>query len=238
MGTLAAISIPEIVSAVALSSKPKKIKIEKDDTVLFQGDSITDWGRTHTVLMGNTAQALGNGYVFLTSAGLLNGHPDKNLTVYNRGISGNKVYQLADRWDADCLALKPNVMSLMIGVNDFWHTLTAGYTGTLDVYKNDYIKLLDRTKSALPDLKLIIMEPFFINGIRPEEAKWHPAFDAYRQAAKEVADKYQATFIPLQSYFDEAVKKAPPKYWSTDGVHPALAGQSLIAQAWLESIKD
>jgi lysophospholipase L1-like esterase len=238
MGTLAAISIPEIVSAASVTSKSKKIRLEKDDIILFQGDSITDAGRSKTTLTGHDAKALGNGYAILTAANLLGKNPDKNLTIYNRGISGNKVFQLADRWDADCLTLKPTVMSIMVGVNDFWHTLTNGYAGTVEVYKNDYIKLLDRTKAALPNLKLIILEPYFVNGIRPEEAKWHPTFDSYRAAAKEIAEKYDATFIPLQSIFDEAVKKAPPKYWTADGVHPALPGQSLISHAWLETIKD
>lgn len=237
IGTIASLSIPQIVTASVSASKIKKIKLEKNDVVLFQGDSITDAGRVKTTLTGHNQQALGNGYALLTSAELLSKNADKNLTLYNRGISGNKVFQLADRWDADCLNLKPTVMSIMIGVNDFWHTLTNGYTGTLDVYKNDYDKLLDRTKQALPDLKLIIMQPYFINGIRPEEVKWHPAFDEYQHAAQELAEKYQTTYIPLQSIFNEALKTAPPKYWSADGVHPALPGQSLIAHAWLEAIR-
>jgi lysophospholipase L1-like esterase len=237
MATVASLTIPQIVSAAFATSKPKRIVLNKDDIILFQGDSITDAGRDKTTLIANTNKAFGTGYAFLTAAEILNHNPDKNLNIYNRGISGNKVYQLADRWDVDCLGLKPTVMSIMIGVNDFWHTLTNGYTGTVEVYKNDYIKLIDRTKAALPDLKLIILEPYFVNGIRPEEAKWHPSFDAYQQVAKEIADKYEATFIPLQSMFNEAVKHAPPKYWTPDGVHPSMAGASLISHAWLDVIK-
>jgi lysophospholipase L1-like esterase len=237
MATVASLAIPEIVSAVSATSKTKKIKLEKDDIILFQGDSITDAGRDKTNLTANNNKALGTGYAFLTSADLLNKNPDKNLTIYNRGISGNKVYQLADRWDKDCLELKPTIMSIMIGVNDFWHTLTNGYTGTVEIYKNDYIKLIDRTKAALPNLKLIIIEPYFVNGIRPEEAKWHPTFDEHRKAAKETAEKYDATFIPLQSMFDEAVKQTSPKYWTPDGVHPSMAGASLISHAWLDVVK-
>ncbi|MBW4889353.1 SGNH/GDSL hydrolase family protein [Mucilaginibacter sp. HMF5004] len=237
VGTIASLSIPQIVAAASTASKGKKIRLEKDDIILFQGDSITDAGRDKTNLTANNNKALGTGYSFLTTCELLNKHPDKNFTIYNRGISGNKVYQLADRWDNDCLNLKPAVMSIMIGVNDFWHTLTNGYTGTVEVYKNDYIKLLDRTKTALPNLKLIILEPYFVNGIRPEEAKWHPAFDDYQQVAREIAEKYEATFIPLQSIFNEAVKQAPPKYWTPDGVHPSMAGASLISHAWLDVVK-
>jgi lysophospholipase L1-like esterase len=237
VGAVASLSIPQIVAAANLSLKGKKVKLKKDDVILFQGDSITDAGRDKTNLTTNNNKALGTGYAFLTAAELLNKHPDKNLSIYNRGISGNKVYQLADRWDVDCLGLKPTVMSIMIGVNDFWHTLTNGYNGTVEVYKNDYIKLLDRTKAALPDLRLIILEPYFVNGIRPEEAKWHPAFDGYQQVAHEMADKYGAALIPLQSIFNEAVKQAPPKYWTADGVHPSMAGASLISHAWLDFVK-
>lgn len=233
--SIASLAIPQMLSAAAL--KTKKVELNTNDVILFQGDSITDWGRSRTETTGPTTAALGNGYAFLTAGKLLRQYPEKNLTVYNRGISGNKVYQLAERWDADCLNLKPNVLSIMIGVNDFWHTLTNGYKGTVEVYRADYIKLLDRTKQALPDVKLIIGEPFFVNGIRKEDAQWHPAFDEYQKAAREIADTYHAAFIPYQSIFNDAVKLATPKYWVKDGVHPDIAGQSLMAQALTEVFK-
>lgn len=233
--SITSLAIPQVLSAAA--SKTKKIELNNNDVILFQGDSITDWGRSRTETSGPTIAALGNGYAFLTSAKLLKQYPEKNLTLFNRGISGNKVYQLADRWDADCLNLKPNVLSIMIGVNDFWHTLTNGYKGTVEVYRADYIKLLDRTKQALPDVKLVIGEPFFVNGIRKEDAQWHPAFDEYQKAAREIADMYHAAFIPYQSIFNDAIKLAPPIYWVRDGVHPGIAGQSLMTQALLGVFK-
>ncbi len=238
LGALAAVSLPDIVAAAANTAKKnKKISLAENDIFLFQGDSITDAGRVRTELTGLNAKALGTGYAFFTAGDMLKQFPTKNLAIYNRGISGNKVFQLADRWDIDCLSLQPTVLSLMIGVNDFWHTLTSGYKGTVDTYHDDYIKLLDRTKAALPNVKLIIAEPFFVNGIRPEDDKWHPAFDEYQKTAKQIADKYDAVFIPLQSIFNEAVKHAPPKYWTADGVHPGMAGQSLMAQAWMETLQ-
>jgi lysophospholipase L1-like esterase len=237
IGTVASLSIPQIVSAAMPTKKGKKIELHKGDVLLLQGDSITDWGRSRTENTGHTLNALGNGYSFFTAGKLLSQYPEKSLTIFNRGISGNKVYQLAERWDADCLNLKPNVLSIMIGVNDFWHTLTNGYKGTVETYHSDFVKLLDATKQALPDVKLIIGEPFFVNGIRPEDAKWHPAFDEYQKAAREIAETYNAAFVPYQSIFNEAVKVAPPKYWVNDGVHPNIAGQNLMAQALMETIK-
>src|SRR5256886_5178130 len=98
--------------------------------VLFQGDSITDAGRDRGVADRNSAGALGSGYPLLAAAAALAAHPDRGLRFYNRGISGNKVPDLAARWATDTVALAPDVLSILIGVNDFWHKLSSGYTGT------------------------------------------------------------------------------------------------------------
>jgi lysophospholipase L1-like esterase len=237
IGTASSLLIPEIVSAAFTSAKPKKIQLQKGNVILFQGDSITDWGRSKTVTTVNNSQALGNGYSFLTAANLMEDYAEKSLQIYNRGISGNKVFQLADRWDDDCLKLKPNVLSILVGVNDFWHTLTNGYTGTIEKYTTDYKTLLDRTKQALPDVSLIIGEPFGVKDVKSVNNSWYPKFNEYRLAAREIADTYHATFIPYQSVFDEAIKRAPGSYWTTDGVHPSVAGGQLMAKAWMETVK-
>lgn len=237
VGTLAAIAIPDIVSAATAGSMAKKISLNTNDTILFQGDSITDWGRNKNDTTPNSFDMLGKGYAYLASADLLLNHASKNLKIYNKGISGNKVYQLAERWDTDCLALKPNVLSIMIGVNDFWHTLTSGYKGTIDTYRTDFKKLLDRTKQALPDVQFIIGEPFAVKGVKAVDDKWYPAFNDYRAASKEIAADFGAAFIPYQSLFDEALKTAPGNYWTNDGVHPSIAGANLMAHAWLKTVK-
>jgi lysophospholipase L1-like esterase len=236
VGTLAALALPQIVSAAFTGQNIKKISVSKDDVVLFQGDSITDWGRNYAATQPNSTNALGSGYVLLTAGHLLLKYPANNLQIYNKGISGNKVFQLADRWDADCLAIKPNILSIHIGVNDFWHTLTNGYTGTIDTYITDYHKLLDRTKHALPNLKLVICEPFGLKGVKAVDDKWYPTFDLFRKAARDIASEYGAAFVPLQAVFDKALGSAPATYWSLDGVHPSLAGEALMAQAWMEVV--
>ncbi len=146
LGSLLSVSLPGIVSAAFEEEKVKKIALSKGDIILFQGDSITDAKRKKEEMAANNGSALGTGYPFLAGSELLNRYPEKSLQVYNKGISGNKVYQLAERWDADCLDLKPTVLSILVGVNDFWHTLVNGYTGTIETYRTDYGKLLDRTK--------------------------------------------------------------------------------------------
>lgn len=231
------LTIPSIVTAAYREEKVKKIALQQGDTVLFQGDSITDAGRKKDEKGFNNTAALGSGYAMLAGSELLLRHAGKELKVYNKGISGNKVYQLAERWNADCMELQPKVLSILIGVNDFWHTLTGGYKGTIETYRKDLTALLDRTKQSLPDLKLIIGEPFAVSGIKAVDEKWYPAFNDYRQSARDIADKYNAAFIPYQAIFDKAQKSAPGAYWTGDGVHPTLAGAKLMAQAWLEAVK-
>lgn len=237
LGTLAAAALPDISFASAHSERAKKISLKKDAVILFQGDSITDAGRKRDHDEANHGGALGTGYAFLAAAALLKQFPDRNLKIYNRGISGNKVYQLAERWDADCLNLQPDVLSILIGVNDYWHTLTNNYTGTVKTYKDDLTTLLDRTKQKLPNVQLIIGEPFAINHVKAVDDKWFPAFNDYRTAAKEIAGKYEAVFIPYQDIFDMAQKSAPGSYWTGDGVHPSLAGAELMASSWLDTVK-
>ncbi len=238
LSTAFSLSIPAIVSAAFKEEKVKsKVKINKGDIILFQGDSITDSGRKKDDMNYNAAGAFGNGYALIAASELLWKGADKNLKIYNKGISGNKVYQLAERWQADALDLKPNVLSILVGVNDFWHTLVRDYKGTAKTYNDDYVTLLNRTKDKLPDVEFIIGEPFAVTGIKSVDEKWYPVFNEYRAAAKEIANQFSATFIPYQSVFDKAQKTAPGVYWTSDGVHPTLAGARLMAAAWLEAVK-
>ncbi len=232
-----AITIPEIVSASLAAKSVKKHQPGKNNVILFQGDSITDAGRNREDGNFNSARALGTGYAMLASAHLLEKYPDLNLKIYNRGISGNKVPQLADRWEKDCLALKPDVLSIMIGVNDYWHKLNNNYQGTVQSYKDDFMALIDRTRKAFPTVKLIIGEPYAVPGIKAVDEKWFPEFSGYQKAALEVAEASGAVFLPFQKLFNEAQKRAPGVYWTYDGVHPSVAGAQLLANAWLAAIR-
>lgn len=237
LGGIMAISIPEILFSVMESGGIKTIKLNKNCVILFQGDSITDTGRNKEDPGYNTAKVLGSGYALLAAANLLEKHSSKNLKIYNKGISGNIVSQLAERWDKDCLDIKPDILSILIGVNDFWHRLKSNYNGTVDIYRTDYTALLERTKKALPDVKLVICEPFGVPGISAVDEKWYPAFIDYQKAARDIAGSFGAVFIPYQKVFDQALKYAPGVYWTQDGVHPTLAGAQLMAQTWLGAIK-
>jgi lysophospholipase L1-like esterase len=217
-------------------SRRKKSIIQKETIILFQGDSITDAGRDRNrEQKANDPGALGKGYVYLIAAQLLADQAGNSLKIYNRGISGNKVFQLADRWDKDCLKLKPDVLSILIGVNDIWHTLNGNYDGTVEKYEKDYRALLDRTRKELPKVQLVICEPFVLRCGAVND-KWFPEFDKYRAVSRKMAKEFNALFVPFQSMFDNAVKQAPPSHWAGDGVHPTMAGAYLMGQEWLKVV--
>ena len=216
-------------------SAPNMPLIEPGDTILFQGDSITDAGRNRALSEPNSFAALGTGYAWLAAAQLLIDAPAAGLKIHNRGISGNKVYQLVERWQADCLDLEPDVLSILIGVNDFWHKHKHGYEGTTENYESDYRALLQRTKDALPGVKLVLCEPFVLK-VGAVDDTWFPEFDEYRAAARRVAEEAKATFVPFQTFFDRAVKLAPAEHWAADGVHPTVHGAALMAHGWLKAV--
>ncbi len=226
---IASSAIPLIVSdMIDMSSSKDGL------TILFQGDSITDAGRDRSRYYANHAGGLGDGYVGQIATDLLGQNHDKNLKIYNRGISGHKVYQLADRWEEDCMQLKPDILSILIGVNDFWHMLNGHYDGTAEIYDRDFRALIDRTLRELPDLELIIAEPFCVaGGSAVGSERWVREFPAYQELSKKIAEDYGAAFIPLQSIFEEALQKSDVSYWCPDGVHPSMAGSYIMAEAWL-----
>lgn len=220
----------------AAEQEASRSPFQNGNTILFQGDSITDAGRSRQhATEANQQQALGHGYAWMAASQLLTGLPELDLQIYNRGISGNKVYQLAERWEQDCLGLKPDLLSILIGVNDIWHMLNGRYDGTVEVYEKDYNTLLERTKKSLPQVKLVVCEPFVLKCGAVDD-QWFPLFDAYRAAAKRVADKHEAIFVSFQNLFDEAVKYAPPEHWAKDGVHPSPFGAQLMAHEWVATV--
>ncbi|MGH7524677.1 MAG: SGNH/GDSL hydrolase family protein [Gemmatimonadales bacterium] len=229
------------VSAAVLASRPESVlrrtNVPKAAPVLlFQGDSITDCGRDRTVSAANDPRALGTGYPLLLAAQLRDQHPDRDLQVFNRGVSGNTVDDLRARWTHDTIDIKPAVLSILIGVNDKWHTLMGTYHGTADAYEAGYRSLIESTRAALPDTRLVIMEPFVLRtGVVKDD--WFPDFDRYRAAARHVADGAKATFVPLHDMLQGLAHKAAPAYWLVDGVHPTVAGHAAIARQWMQKVK-
>ncbi len=208
-----------------------KVSLKQGATVLLQGDSITDAGRNKRDTGPNSAGAFGRGYAFMIGSYLLASNPYKKLKVYNRGISGHKVPDLDARWQKDTVDLKPDVVSILIGVNDIWHKLNGRYQGTVETYEKGYAALLERTKKALPKATIVVCEPFVLRCGAVKD-NWFPEMDHRRAAAARVAKGAGVLWVPFQSMFDEAIKHEKPEYWARDGVHPSMAGHALMAATW------
>jgi lysophospholipase L1-like esterase len=210
----------------------------KGARVLFQGDSITDGGRDR----GGRYQdhALGHGYPYLIAGNFCGHFPELNLTVLNRGISGNKVSDLAARWQNDTLALKPDVLSILIGVNDVWHNVAANKEINFAEIETTYDKLLADTLAALPDIKIVLCEPFILPGSANTKQwrEWDGATRKIQQIVARLGEKHKLPVVHFQKVFDEAVKRACADYWLFDGVHPAWAGHQLMADEWTRAVKD
>jgi lysophospholipase L1-like esterase len=235
----AALAIPSLAQGAPKKKQAAKkhpIILKDDSIILFQGDSITDAGRDRKNDEPNNTGAIGHGYALFATGQLLEKFAEKKLKIYNRGVSGNKVFELRERWDKDCIALKPDVLSILVGVNDYWHTLDGGYKGTLEKFITDYRELLSYTRQKLPNVQLIICEPYTLKGggaIKPEQ--WYPMFDEYRKATKQLAEEFKAVYVPFQGIYDKAIKRAPDRYWAPDGIHPGLPGAKLMAGGWLKA---
>lgn len=199
-------------------------------TLVFQGDSITDCGRS-TVPNG-----MGDGYPFFIASQLLGDQPEKNWNIINRGIGGNRIVDLYARWKIDALNLKPDILSILIGVNDTWHEERQNGV-EVPRYDKFYRMLMDWTLETLPNVKIVLMEPFVLPFAAVTEA-WLPEINARREVVRKIAEEYNTIFVPLQQVFNDALKRAPQEYWLKDGVHPTSAGHRLIQKAWLEAAED
>ena len=203
-------------------------------TILFQGDSITDAGRNYEL-----NHVRGFGYATMASGELMLDYPGE-FEILNRGISGNRIVDIYARIGRDIVALEPDYMSLLIGVNDVWHELNNKNGVEEEKFEMVYCLVIEELKKKLPNLKLIILEPFVLEGpATAEHIDYFKTETAKRAAAaKRVADKYGIKFIPLQEKFNEAAKTAPDTYWLIDGVHPTAAGHELIAREWIKAFKE
>lgn len=209
----------------------------KPKRLLFQGDSITDVSRDRLNLEPNSPAALGSGYANHIASKLLHRDADSGLEVFNRGISGNRVVDLYSRWKVDALNLQPDVISILIGVNDLWHEFMHQNGVELDRFETVYRMLLEYTKSSLPDAHLVICEPFVLPcGVVTKD--WQADMAQRQKLVKEIAAEFKATFVPFQRVLDKACESAPAAYWAPDGVHPSPAGHSVLARAWLKAVEE
>lgn len=203
-------------------------------TILFQGDSITDGMRPWEDQ--DQKKTLGLGYTTLIGSELSLEHPGE-YRFYNRGICGNRIVDLYSRIKSDMINLKPDVMSILVGVNDVWHEYMFANGISAEKFHKVYAMLIEELQAALPATKIMLMEPFVLEGegTREHWNDFRAEVELRAKMAKEIADCYHLTWIPLQAQFDEAAKIQPVEYWLYDGVHPTMAGSEIIKRAWLRA---
>lgn len=224
-------------------------------TILFTGDSITDAARTvlcqdmENMLRGDpnfTPEkrddllngALGTGYPLLVASQLYAESPGR-YRVLNRGISGNRVVDLDARVKCDCINLAPDVVSIMIGINDVWHEFGGRNGVDAPKFRRVYDSMLTEISAALPGVRLILLEPYVLKGPATQE-NWEyfrAETDLRREAVKSLSQKHRAVCIDTQALFDEAEASSCAADWTADGVHPTPAGHWLLAQAWLKAFR-
>lgn len=230
-GSLAAAIIPENISSFGECAEK-----ENNLVFLFQGDSITDGSRGRNQ---DPNHIMGHGYAFSIASRLGYAFPEKKLTFINRGISGNKVTDLEKRWKEDTLDLKPDVLSILIGINDSSSFVNSHKEPvTLQMYNDIYRSLIDRVVKQNPNVLLVLNQPFVFknSSTSPDWEKRIADLTERQRMAEKIALDYNAVYVKLQEAFDQACKKAPVEYWIWDGIHPTVAGHEVIAREWLKLV--
>ena len=201
--------------------------------ILFQGDSVTDCGRAREDVFNG---GLGSGYPTLIAARLLADRLGEEYRIYNRGISGNRVVDLYARWKCDAVMLKPDIISILIGVNDTWHETKHQNGVEVDRYAMFYRMLIDWSLEKLPGVKLVLCEPFVLHFGVVEDA-WIDEMLQRGEVVRNLAKEYKQTFVPFQSVLDKAaIRGGDPALLLKDGVHPTLTGHQVLADAWLKAV--
>jgi acyl-CoA thioesterase-1 len=203
--------------------------LQSDDRILFTGDSITDCG-----CRSDANHPFGfNGYVSLIAARLQADFASPELQIFNRGISGNRMCDLLGRFEADCLALKPTVISIMIGINDTWRRFDSNSATDIAGFESDYRKMLTRIQDEL-EARVVLLEPFVLH-VPADRHQWREDLNPRIDTVRRLALEFGTDLLPLDGLFAKAATEAPAEFWAPDGVHPSSAGHALIAQSWLEN---
>ena len=198
--------------------------------ILFQGDSITDAGRDK-----RNYHDMGKGYPKFATELISEAFPKVDFEFINQGISGNRTDQLFDRLYPDAIAFEPDVISILIGINDVWHRHGSGKIETTDEQiALNYRTILTRLK-AQTNAKIVMLEPFLLDN--EEKESWRPEVERVIGIVRSLADEFADVYIPLNELFAEALKAQPePQFYSADGVHPNDNGRAFIGKHYAEAI--
>lgn len=207
--------------------------IQEDNLIfLFQGDSITHGGRGMDP--NDLNHVMGHGFASIIAGRIGADFPEKHIVFYNRGLIGHKVTDLEARWQSDTLDLKPDVLTILIGINDSDSLRNDPKNGvSIEVYEKTYRNLLEQVKAQNPKVLFVLGEPFIL----PMEEEVNKRDVAARSAVvRKLAADYNAVFVPFQKVFNKALSRAPEKYWIWDHIHPTIAGHELMAREWLKCV--
>ena len=210
----------------------EKIKIKKDSRILFIGDSITDPKfnfRMMKDIKGRNIYALQLKKKFKKYS--------KDIKVNIKGIASNRTYHVYDRLTKDCIKLKPDVIIMLIGVNDAWENyVPQDYPPLLRPMEPHIREIYRRFKMELPDTQILYLMPFMIDAVE-EKLPFHKTLDEFREVLKGIAIENGACIIDMQQVFYEAQKKTAPKDLAIDGIHPTNLGHKVMADAISEKIE-
>jgi lysophospholipase L1-like esterase len=219
--------------AVENQKATDKVRIKPNSNIVFIGDSITDAGRDYANDLD-----LGHGYVTLVAAQLMHKNPNYDLNIYNRGINGDRVADLKRRWEPDCLELSPDIVSILIGINDVGLYMSDEDQLTeeaLAQFEEDYRWLL-KSLAHRTDARVVMMEPF-VTPYPRDRVNWRKHLDPRIQIVRRLANEYHAALIPIDGIINaKGIENDFQTYTGDDGVHPTLTGHALIAEAWLNYI--
>lgn len=207
------------------------MRIEEKSTLLFIGDSITDCGRARPVGIHNQ---LGNGYVSLVNALLCSAYPERRIRVLNTGMSGNTVLDLKNRWQTDVLDLKPDWLSIMIGINDVWRQFDHPYQTATHVLPDVYEQQLRELVARVRVKGLVLMTPYYIEDNRQDDMRRR--MDEYGSIVRRTAADSGAILVDTQAAFDAALKYLPSEMFAWDRVHPGAPGHMILARAFLAAV--
>ena len=199
--------------------------------ILFQGDSITDAGRDK-----RNYHNMGWGYPKYASELIAKAHPELDIEFINFGIGGNRTSQLFDRLYTDAIAFQPDVISILIGINDIWHRYGGEKIATTDAQLElNYRSILERLKKET-NAKILILSPYLLDCDDKENMR--EDLKTVLPIVRKLADEYADAYVGLDKLFDEALKTQPaPRYYSGDGVHPNENGAKFIAEHYAKAIE-
>lgn len=199
--------------------------------ILFQGDSITDGGRDTQNL-----HSLGCSYPSFAAKLIQRNHPDCEFEFINRGVSGNQTVHLLERTERDIIALEPDIVSILIGINDVWYFANRNLNFLPhEVFEKQYRDILITIKQKTK-AKIVILEPYLLPA--PDKLFFRKDFDPKRKIVKRLAEKFADVYIPTDSYFSSACEQKDYTFFSGDGVHPNSNGAQFIGEIYAEAVRN